>query len=186
MEVCMLSPRLTFAALALAVSAQAAEPTPTPTRPPRTLSEAAARVTLDRSLLEDPGATIVVSDANLEKLAARGGLTTCTPFTSSRHEGTGKSPGSGDEAVRSRWRARYRSQARAIAVLENTASALRSEVQRLDLNDNDARRLARLESALEKLRTVESRLALEERRLHRIVQHARQEGAQPGWFRDLR
>jgi len=171
----------------LAVPAGAQQPTPTPTRSPRNLSETAARITLDRSLVESTGSRVVVTNENLDRLAAHGGLTTSSVPTK-QHEGPGGPPtgSTEDTSVRRSWRARYGRQARMIRGLEAKAAELRAEIARLDLNDNNGRRQHRLERARQKLAINEAQLRIEERRLHRIVQNARQEGAQPGWFRDLR
>ena len=171
----------------LAVFAEAQPPAPTPPRTPRSLSDAAARITLDRSLVGGSDATVLVSNENLGHLAAHGRLTTWTSGSNQNRREPESSPVTSPRAsTRSQWRKRYGRQARLIQKIEDEVAALVIQVDRLDLNDNDGRRQARLERAREQLAATRRRLTVEERRLHRIVQDARKDGAQPGWFRDLR
>jgi hypothetical protein len=173
----------------------AGEPAPTPTPSPRSLSALADQITLDRSAAgtSQTDGSIVISNDNLSELASHGVLTTCVGASRARRGGSkttatreATAGRSGGESQRQRWRQRYRKQAETIAELKDKRELLEAQIEHLQSHDRKRRSSSRLAQLRAKLELLEEQIEREEMRLHGIVREARQHGAQPGWFRDLR
>ncbi len=177
-----------------------ATPTPVPTPHQSPLAAAAAASGAAR-----PAGPIVIDNETLARYAAKGRLTETTTRagaagaarpdqTPSGAEGDGSGAPAGEEdPKRQAWRDRYAEQKKVI-------EAIRTELAQLDLEiadlwnkfyawDDPAYRdgviKVRLDECTGRRDELSRRLPVEEAKLPQILDEARRDGAQPGWFRDL-
>lgn len=185
-------------------------PTPTPTPNPEA-KHSLAEVAKEKELKgTEKGKGIVITNENLSEYAAKGGLTTATGT-----EGTGTNrrpvhqsgsasgapvtvPPSGDtarEEERKRyWRSLYERQLNLVADIKHQIQVLDYEIPGLwrdfysrdDPAYRDGVIKPKLDQALARSEQLEEQLKQEEVRLGEIKSEARKDGAQPGWFRDLK
>jgi septal ring factor EnvC (AmiA/AmiB activator) len=161
---------------------------------PGRLAHLAARIELDRSAVGTDSGQIVISDHNLQTLAARGRLTAVPTAAWSGPVGTSKNADKSSAQLADqerKWRGRYRRQLAKVRTLETRLATLDRRLKALeDAATSVARSLrqwaaarAKLESARSDRAALAERLDDERAELERIIREARREGAQPGWFR---
>lgn len=183
-------------------TAPAVRATPRPTPGPRSLADAARQIRL-QSPARDAEGRIVISDTNLPELADRGSVTAISGDRSADRryvevEGQGEGGGSASsgmdpEEKRELWRRKFQAQAKAVAVIEARISELDREIPGLwnqfyawdDPAYRDGVIKVRLDRALAEWEELTAKLPGEREKLEQIREEARQDGAQPGWFRDL-
>jgi septal ring factor EnvC (AmiA/AmiB activator) len=127
----------------------------------------------------------------VDRLGDRGMLTTCAPGRQASGESAiGAAPISGrpDAKRRSYWRKRVDKQRDRIADVEEELALLDAKIDALEdrafqSSRNAAKLWAQADEQRERRRVVEDRLKRERSKLSAIIREARQEGAQPGWFR---
>ena len=171
--------------------ALAAEPeqTPTPTRTP-----------------------IVITNENLADYAAQGHITSVDTATSSKQQqrrpvhqsasegGTKRvgdavadAPQMAADEKKNYWRSRYQQQLDLVASIEEQIAILDREIPGLwrqfyawdDPAYRDGVIKVQLDAALARSERLKEQLGTERARLDEILDEARREGAQPGWFRGL-
>lgn len=157
------------------------EPRPTPTPRAGTLAAFASTTTLDRSLLSTDTGAIVITTNTLAELGQAGVVTEVSdPIAPAPEVELGKTPSA---KTRTHWRKKVMAQSRVIAKLETRRAAVENEINRIERGRLDSRSLDKLEKGEAKLKTVETEIRREKQVLSRMIRDARQEGAQPGWFR---
>ena len=164
--------------LAAATLVAAEQPTPTSTPRPDSLAAYARRITLDRSRAGDGADRLLITNENLEVLAAGGAVTLGSVPTHS--SAPAEQP---DAAERARWRKAYRGQHQVIAGLERRRALLEVEIDHIEDGQLTAKNLARLDRAEAKARILDGEIRRERGELSKIVREARRHGAEPGWFR---
>jgi len=158
------------------------------------LAHVAANIELDRSAAGVEGGQIVITDHNLEAVAARGRLTAAPTAAWCSSTGTTKQTRDSSTKLADRrrmWRGRYRRQQVKVKAVEARLAALDRRLEALEdaaMSIGGSLRQwatarARLESARHERVELAERLGGERTELERIIREARREGAQPGWFR---
>jgi hypothetical protein len=170
-----------------------ATPTPTPASSSRDahLAEYADRHGLDRSVLARPDGSLVITNETVEMIGDRGTITTCRPSQAagSRAVTRGiRTPSAPDPKRRTYWRNKVSAQRERVAQVTRELEFLKAKIDALEdaafAGGRNATRLwARVEEAKARRKTIETLLSRERAKLDTIVRQARQEGAQPGWFR---
>lgn len=179
--------------------AKAVRPTPTPR--PRTLADIAKTLRLRAASKEQGQASgrIVITDSNLQEYAEKGGLTTASgqkprPGTRPPALNAGQSRAEAEqEAKRREWRAKYQKQAALVGSMKTRIKELDEQIPGLwrqfyawdDPAYRDGVIKPKLDKFLNERNALAKRLPQEEAKLPDIVEQARRDGAQPGWFRDL-
>jgi hypothetical protein len=168
-------------------------PTPTPASSGRDahLAEYADRHSLDRSILARPGGTLVITNETVERVGDRGTITTCRPSPAANSRAVARgmpTPSAPDPKRRTYWRNKVGAQRERVAQVTRELALLKARIDALEdaafAGGRNATRLwARVEEAKARRKTVEALLSREKTKLDTIVRQARQEGAQPGWFR---
>ncbi len=187
------------------------QPTPTPTATPpakdnqKALSEVAKTKPLKGA---EEGKSIVITNENLADYASKGSLTTTTGKDTASKSGRrpltnpGNTVGmveapSGEVARtderRRYWVGQYERQLQLIASIKNQIEALDRQIPGLwrdfyawdDPSYRDGVIKPKLDDALNRRERLEADLAQEEPRLQEIKSNARQDGAEPGWFRGI-
>lgn len=181
-----------------------ADPTPTPGPTPtgkQTLTDVAKDKKLNKEAAGDNGGPIVITNENLDDYASKGELT--------HIKGSIKNVAEGPHAAgvvmvdpetqqanqrKYYWQQLYAQQMSKIG-------SLRRQIQQLDRDipglwndfysrDDPAYRdgvvKPRLDDSLKKREELEAQLAREEPKLERIKIDARRDGAEPGWFREMK
>lgn len=172
-------------------------PNPNPTPAPealrgKSLADVAAQIRLKR-VSAQPGRSLVITNENLTALAAGAELTEVTsePIIGAVLSG-GTSSAEGDSS-REYWRGLYLDQVATIEALEARRESLESQIPALwnqfyawdDPHYRDGVIKPQLDAAMQELDGIKAQLPAERERLPLIIQQARREGAEPGWFRDL-
>ncbi len=175
---------------------------PTPTPGPRSLADAAKTIKL-RRFTRDASGKIVISDTTLPEMAERGAVTSVggdragdrryVDIDRTAPEESGETGGMDAEEKRQFWRRKVEGQQQAVAVLEARINELDSEIPRLwtqyyawdDPAYRDGVIKVRLDRALAEWEELKARLPAEQAKLDQLMEEARRDGAQPGWFRDL-
>ena len=187
------------------VALAADEPSPTPTPRPAG-GQSLADVAKDKKLKGDTTATsgesIVITNENLSDYASKGGLTTANPGT--RPATRGVYPGTNVTIVDSEtsetnkrkffWQQRYMQQLERIAAIKRQIEQLDLEIPALwndfysrdDPMYRDGVIKPRLDRSLERREQLGKQLQEEEPKLAQIKEEARQDGAEPGWWRDIK
>jgi hypothetical protein len=205
----MISPKQLMALIGVlvlfATCATAAEPSPTPTPRPsggQSLSDAAK----DKKLKGDTGGTsggsIVITNENLSDYASKGGLTTAKPRTQPAtrgvHAGTNvrviDSETSEQNKRKAHWQQRYMQQLERIAAIKRQIEELDLEIPALwndfFARDDPAYRdgviKPKLDRSLERRDNLGELLLKEEPKLAKIKEEARKDGAEPGWWREIK
>ena len=190
------------------------QPTPTPDPTPKVednqkaLSEVAKAKPLKGA---EDGKSIVITNENLADYASKGSLTTATgkgeteksgrrPLTNSGSPGTGagmvEAPSSAaahTDERRRYWVGQYERQLQLIASIKNQIEVLDRQIPGLwrdfyawdDPSYRDGVIKPKLDEALKRREGLEADLSREEPRLQEIKSNARQDGAEPGWFRGI-
>jgi hypothetical protein len=147
-------------------------------------------VKLDPSASDPESGEILISNANLAELAARGSLATVSGTVQAGHEGCQQDVADDVSKRRQEWRKRYRKQQeRLIAASDKLAEIVASlgALRRFGGSGSSARAVASYLKKVEELaarkRLAEGRVDRERAELENIVNQARREGAEPGWFR---
>jgi hypothetical protein len=191
--------------------ASADQPTPTPKPTPeaednqKALSEVAKKKALKGG---EEGKSIVITNENLADYASKGSLTTTTGKGTTSKSGRrpltnpGTTPGMveapSSEAARNDerrryWVGQYERQLQLIASIKNQIEALDRQIPGLwrdfyawdDPSYRDGVIKPKLDDALSRRERLEADLSREEPRLQEIKSNARQDGAEPGWFRGI-
>ncbi len=188
---------------ALVWSSEKATPTPTP-RPAgeRSLTDMAKTKQLKGA---EKGKPIVISNENLSDYASQRELTTASeksqPSNRPIHAGTGagivttpagSSSGYGDERKRY-WQGRYKQQLDLLESVKNQIQKLDYEIPGLwrdfyawdDPAYRDGVIKPNLDSALARRDSLETQLREGEEELQQIKSSAREDGGEPGWFREI-
>ncbi len=182
-------------AIALAGPVSGAEPTPTPepgaARDGSLTDAAGGRELRGAAATRDETGTIVITDDTLATLAARGGVTEATGTPAAdllAGEGEG-----GPVSRREAWRRAYAEQKELIAALAREIARLDQRIPELwnefyaadDPSYRDGVIKPELDESLMRRDELERSLAAERPKLEDILEAARRDGAEPGWFRDL-
>jgi hypothetical protein len=199
--------------LGVAWCATAAEPTPTPTPSPTpqpgSLADAVRQAQSKSAGAQASETPIVISNANLSEYAAKGSLTEVTgsggdkgkrrPAHSSA-AGTAEpeaprtaAESSAEESKKSYWRSRYQEQQALVAAMKSEIEQLDKDIPGLwfdfyrwdDPVHRDGVIKPKLDQSLARRDDLAARLPAEEAKLPQILDEARRDGAQPGWFRGL-
>ena len=181
------------------------KPTPTPTPRPgggKSLADVAKSKELKGA---EKGKPIVISNENLSDYASQRELTTASektqPASRPIHGGTGAGivtnpavSASGHDDERKRyWQGRYKQQLDLIESVKNQIQKLDSEIPGLwrdfyawdDPAYRDGVIKPNLDSALARRDGLENQLREIEEELKQIKSSAREDGAEPGWFREI-
>jgi len=194
------------AVLVNSVGVAASEPSPTPTPRPaggQSLTEVAKDKKLKGDTKDTSGGSIVISNENLADYASKGGLTTASPGTQKKlgrsvHAGPGvkvvdSETAQTEERMRY-WQERYRQQLERIAAIKRQIEKLNFQIPGLwrdfysrdDPAYRDGVIKPTLDRSLEQRDRLEAQLLLEQPKLDKIKVEARQDGAEPGWFRAIK
>ncbi len=168
-------------------------PTPVPQRIGDTtrLSDYAERIALDRSCIGAQGESMTITTETVRELAARGPLTVGAPRDrlSPGAAPPGNQPDTTNlERLREEWRAKVLRQRDQVAKIQGDIVLLDAKIEAIRSTatrgrDAAVRQQARLMEARGQRTVLTRRLATERARLGALIRHARQQGAQPGWFR---
>ena len=181
------------------------KPTPTPTPRPaggKSLTDVAKSKQLKGA---EKGKAIVISNENLSDYASQRELTTSSekaqPSSRPIHRGTGAGivtnpagPSSGHNDERKRyWQGRYKQELDLIETIKNQIQKLDYEIPGLwrdfyawdDPAYRDGVIKPNLDSALARRDGLETQLRESEEELLQIKSSAREDGAEPGWFREI-
>ena len=164
--------------LAATALVAAENPTPTPAPRPGSLAAYASRLILNRSRAGDGADRLMITNENLEVLAAGAAMTLGSAPTNGA--ASAKQP---DAAERARWRKAYHKQRKVIDGLERRRTLLEVEINHIEDGGLTAKNFARLDHAETKARVLDKEIKRERGELARIVREARRHGAEPGWFR---
>jgi hypothetical protein len=183
--------------------APTATPAPSPTPQARSMAEAARQTQAGAAGTPTPGG-IVISNDNLAEYAAKGHLTTGGSSGARADGELGKAPravgaaadqGPPDdpEGKKAYWRDLIQEQLDTIAALEEELAELERRIPELerkfyawdDPHYRDGVIKPEWDRALERHAEVTSQLEEERKKLPELRTRARQNGALPGWFRDL-
>jgi hypothetical protein len=172
-------PRIVLALAGVVTVAAFADEPPTPTPTPASLADYARRLTLRGTTFDEEGRITIDNDTvqaigrdRALVLGVAGYPALATPR-----------PQAKESAVRKKWRSRYDAQQRRIAGVERVLEAVGRDIDRLNHQRLTPRVLARLEEARAKRAALERDLKRQRVELARLIRAARQEGAEPGWFR---
>ena len=194
--------------LALCISAagvllcSAERRTPTPTQTPAGGEKSLSDIAKSKQLKGgEEGKPIVITNENLPDYASQRELTTATqdkkPALRPVHgAGTAvKSSNDGSEAERMRyWQGRYQRQIELVASLKRQIEALDYQIPGLwrdfyawdDPMYRDGVIKPKIDQSVKEREALEVKLQKEEPRLKEIKEAARQDGAEPGWFRGIK
>jgi len=186
-------------------AALAAEPSPTPTPRPgggKSLTDVAKDKKLKGDTAGASGGSIVITNENLSDYASKGGLTTTKqtkhPATRGVHSGTNvrviDSETSEQNKLKFKWQSRYTQQLERIAAIKRQIEQLDLEIPALwnefFARDDPAYRdgviKPKLDKSLARRDQLTALLLEEEPKLNQIKEQARREGAEPGWFREIK
>ena len=187
------------------VAMAADEPSPTPTPRPGG-GQSLADVAKDKELKGDtagkPGGSIVITNENLSDYASKGGLTTANPgknpATRGVHAGSNvrviDSETSEKHKKKAFWQQRYMQQLERIAAIKRQIEELDLEIPALwnefyardDPMYRDGVIKPRLDRSLERREKLGALLLEEEPKLAQIKEDARQDGGEPGWWREVK
>jgi hypothetical protein len=185
------------------IPAEEKSPTPTPRPVGRSLADLAKNKKLNRDAKTSSSGSIVISNDNLDEYAEKGGLTEAGLGTQRRlvrdvHSGLDvRVVDRNAQQVNERkvyWQTRY---LRQLALVEN----LRQQIENLDSEipglwrdfyawDDPAYRdgviKPKLDRSLERREELAEQLRVEEPMIEQIKIEARKDGAEPGWFREIK
>ena len=181
-----------------------ADPTPTPGPTPtgkQTLNEVAKDKKLNKEAAGEMGGPIVITNENLDDYASQGELTHIKGSIKNLAEGPHAAgvvmvdPEAHQANQRKYyWQQLYTQQMSKIASLKRQIQQLDRDIPGLwndfysrdDPAYRDGVVKPKLDASLKKREELEAQLAHEEPKLERIKIDARRDGAEPGWFREMR
>jgi len=183
-----------------------AESTPTPTPHPtptgkQSLTDVAKNKKLNTDADGDPGGPIVITNENLDDYASKGGLTEIKGSIKNVAEGPHAAgvvmvdPDAHEADQRKYyWQQLYAQQLSKIASLKRQIQQLDRDIPGLwndfysrdDPAYRDGVIKPRLDDSLKRREELEAQLAREEPKLGQIREAARRDGAEPGWFREMK
>ena len=177
--------------------ATAAEPENTPTPSAREafgerrLGELESRVRLDRSIVEEIDGVVVIDNESVRSVGERGSLTYGRLAARALGASSGRKRVAKPEDEPKRravWRKAVDEAREAIAVTEHELSLLDARIESLedaafDAGPGAVRLWAKYEEARKRRRIIEQGLKREQAELDAIIRRAREDGAEPGWFR---
>jgi len=188
------------------VAMAAEKPTPTPTPRPaggQTLTDVAKDKKLKGDTAGTSSGSIVITNENLSDYASKGGLTTAKP-TGQNPAARGIHAGSNVKIIDSEaseenkrkhyWQQKYLQQLDRIASIKHQIEELDLEIPALwtdfyardDPMYRDGVIKPKLDRSLKRRNDLAALLLVEEPKLAQIKEEARREGAEPGWWRDIR
>ncbi len=187
------------AALPLVAGGTRPTPTPTPTRSPSSLSDLASTLRLNRS--QSGKGSVTITNENLSTYARRGGITTAKGAQGTGAAPLGDVPGArpgarremSEEQKKQYWRSQYQRQKQLVEDLKRRIRELNEEIPALwnqfyawdDPAYRDGVIKPKIDKKLQEIEELKKRLPEEEKKLPKILEKARKDGALPGWFRDL-
>ncbi len=187
------------AALPLGAGGTRPTPTPTPTRSPSSLSDLASTLRLNRS--QSGKGSVTITNENLSTYAQKGGITTAKGAQGTGAAPRGDVPGArpgarremGEEQKKQYWRSQYQRQKQLVEDLKRRIRELNEEIPALwsqfyawdDPAYRDGVIKPKIDKKLQEIEELKKRLPEEEKKLPKILEKARKDGALPGWFRDL-
>ncbi len=180
-------------------------PTPTPTHTPRPAGGTALNEMAKDTELKggEKGKEIVITNENLADYADKGSVTAVSGADSSKRrpvrdplkvEQAPSSPDSEHSDERRRyWQNEYKRQVDLVASIRNQITVLDGEIPGLwrdfyawdDPMYRDGVIKPKLDAAMVRRQGLEEQLVESEARLSEIKNQARQDGAEPGWFRGI-
>jgi hypothetical protein len=165
------------AGLGSATASPSEKPMPTPR--PGSLAAYAGTIKLRETAATDESGRVTISNANIQSI----GCTTKLIAGPARLPPQ-PTPDLRDESKRrAHWRSLYFKQQRRVLELERKQREIESDIDLIEDGRLTPRSLARLARAEARLHEIENEIRRQRSELGRIVFEARQEGAQPGWFR---
>jgi len=189
---------------AVAIAAEKPSPTPTP-RPAggQSLTDIAKDKKLKGDTAGTSGGSIVITNENLSDYASKGGLTTANPSgknpaTRDVHAGTNvkiiDSETSEENKRKHYWQQKYLQQLDRIASIKHQIEDLDLEIPSLwtdfyardDPMYRDGVIKPKLDRSLKRRDDLAALLLEEEPKLAQIKEEARRDGAEPGWWRDIK
>ncbi len=176
-------------------------PTPAPTRNPNSLAAVASKIHLRKAGSTTSSSGVVITNENIKSYAEKGKLTTASgqpagaATTGSMPFGrttTGQRKMS-DDAKKSYWRNAYIRQKQLVDSIKKRIDELNREIPGLwrdfyawdDPAYRDGVIKPKIDKKLKEVEELKKRLPVEEKKLPKILEDARRDGALPGWFRDL-
>jgi len=177
-------------------------PTPVPTRNPHSLAAVASKIQLQKPASTAGSGGVVITDENIKSYAEKGKLTTAsgqpagtattggTPFGRTTTTGERKMS---DDAKKSHWRNAYIRQKQLVESIKKRIDELNREIPGLwrdfyawdDPAYRDGVIKPKIDKKMKEEQELQKRLPEEEKKLPKILEDARRDGALPGWFRDL-
>jgi len=139
----------------------------------------------------------VITNKNLKEYAKKGNLT-AAKRVHARASAISSMAGTRENAVAAskgkRWRTEYRRQLQLVDSIKQRMAELNKVIPGLwnqfyawdDPAYRDGVIKPKLDKAMREYDDLKDRLPGEEAKLPQILDHARRDGAEPGWFRDLR
>jgi len=197
---------LTGALAIFGVAMAAEEPTPTPTPRPaggQSLTDIAKDKKLKGDSAGSSSGSIVITNENLADYASKGGLTTAKPTgknaaTRGVHAGTNvkiiDSETSEESKRKHYWQQKYLQQLDRIATIKHQLEELDLEIPALwtdfyardDPMYRDGVIKPKLDRSLKRRDDLAALLLEEEPKPAQIKEEARRDGAEPGWWRDIK
>ncbi|NOZ94055.1 MAG: hypothetical protein GXP47_04840 [Acidobacteria bacterium] len=176
-------------------------PTPVPTRNPNSLAAVASKIHLRKPGTTSRSSGVVITNENIKSYAEKGNLTTASGQPA-RTSATGSMPFGrtttgqrkmSDDAKKSYWRNAYIRQKQLVDSIKKRIDELNREIPGLwrdfyawdDPAYRDGVIKPKIDKKLKEVEELKKRLPAEEKKLPKILEDARRDGALPGWFRDL-
>lgn len=156
------------------------------------LSDYASRIAIDRSSLGSPrDEPLVITTELVRQIASDGLLTVGFPrsrLSSPTARPTPSTSGSSPKQIEEEWREKVLRQKDQVAKIQGDILLLDAHIEAIKASaahgrDGEARRQAKIIAARGRRKILSRRLERERTRLGALIRHAREQGAQPGWFR---
>jgi len=169
--------------------------TPTPLVPRTSdatrLSGYASRTALDRSTVGPPGEPLIITSELVRQLATDGLLTVGFPNNRLWSPAARPSPSArtrNPQRIEEEWRAKVLRQKDQVAKIQGDILLLDAQIGAIKASaahgrDGAGRRQAKVLEARGRRTVLTRQLERERARLGALIRHAREQGAQPGWFR---
>ncbi len=160
------------------VVANSAEQPPSTPRP-GTLAAYARTLELRRTLATDDTGRVTISNDNVQVIGSQ----TALIEGPSGDLVVASAPAAAEARTRALWRSRYLKQQQRVHEVERKKRQVEADIDLIQDGRLTPRSLARLARAEARLKEIGEELRRQRASLGRIVSEARQNGAQPGWFR---